>query len=203
MARRRRTKPRPPAKRDRMARVCVADDVWTDFRTLAAHDSISAVLGGLVEREVDRHRARRLISNGQKRSHTCTVDATSTRLRARPRGSASGMGRRYRQRARAATSPAAAARPPSRMARVAVPDEVWADFRALAEPRSIATALGELVQGEVDRDHARRLKHATLDDTEFVDALDRVRDLHEDLTQTVARLERRLDRTAKPVDPDA
>jgi len=82
------------------------------------------------------------------------------------------------------------------MARVAVPDQVWADFRALAEPRSIAAVLGELVQREVDRAHARRLKHSTLDDQELVDALDHARELHDDLTQIVARLERRLDRAA-------
>lgn len=86
------------------------------------------------------------------------------------------------------------------MARVQVPDEVWADFRALAEPRTIGVALGELVQREVDREHARRIKHGTLDDAELVDALDRARELHQDLAQIVTRLERRLDRQP-PIDP--
>jgi predicted CopG family antitoxin len=52
--------PGPAPKRDRMARVQVADDVWTDFRALAGNDSIATVLGRLVEREVDRYRSRRL-----------------------------------------------------------------------------------------------------------------------------------------------
>lgn len=55
----------------------------------------------------------------------------------------------------------------------------------------------------VDRDHARRLKHNTLDDHEIVDALDRAQELHQDLTQIVARLEGRLDRKARAVDLDA
>jgi hypothetical protein len=88
------------------------------------------------------------------------------------------------------------------MARVQVPDEVWADFRALAEPRSIAMVLGELVQREVDRDRARRLKHSTLGDQELVDALGRARELHQDLAQLAVRLERRLVRVDEPVDPN-
>ncbi len=109
------------------------------------------------------------------------------------------MGRRQRHRAATATahsSTATGAGPASRMARVSVPDQVWADFRALAEPDTIATALGRLVQREVDREHARRLKTATLDDQELVDTLDRAQELHADLTQIVDRLERRLDQSA-------
>ena len=47
-------------RRDRMARVQVADDVWADFRTAAGHRPLSEVLGELVTREVDRYRSRRL-----------------------------------------------------------------------------------------------------------------------------------------------
>lgn len=51
-------------RRDRMARVQVADDVWADFRTAAGHRPISDVLGELVTREVDRYRSRR-VRDGQ------------------------------------------------------------------------------------------------------------------------------------------
>ena len=52
-------------------------------------------------------------------------------------------------------------------------------------PYTISVALGRLVQREVDREHARRLKHATLDDQQLVDALDRAHELHEDLAAIV------------------
>lgn len=51
-----------PAKRDRMARVQVDDDVWREFRALAGYRAISEVLGELVEREVCRARSSRLRS---------------------------------------------------------------------------------------------------------------------------------------------
>src|SRR3954452_4671522 len=47
-------------RRDRMARVQVADDVWADFRAAAGHRPLSEVLGELVTREVNRYRSRRL-----------------------------------------------------------------------------------------------------------------------------------------------
>ena len=47
-----------PIRRDRMARVHVADDVWADFRILAGDRPIAAVLGELVTREVSRDRSR-------------------------------------------------------------------------------------------------------------------------------------------------
>ncbi len=43
-----------------MARVRVADDVWADFRAAAGNRPMSSVLGELVEREVRRHRERRV-----------------------------------------------------------------------------------------------------------------------------------------------
>lgn len=108
-----------------------------------------------------------------------------------------------RRRNKPLTTPAKpAASAPNRMARVQATDDVWADFRALAEPRSIAQVLGALVEREVDRDRARRLKAGQLDDQQLVDALDRARELHENLTALVARLERRLDhQSPAPVDP--
>lgn len=91
---------------------------------------------------------------------------------------------------------------PSRMARVAVGDHVWADFRTLAEPRTISAALGELVEREVGRHRAQRLEAGNLDDSELADALDRARELHDQLAAMVARLERRLDhQPPAPVDP--
>lgn len=65
--------------------------------------------------------------------------------------------------------------PPTRdrMARVAVADGVWSDFRALAGDPSIAQALGALVEREVERERARRVRADELDDQELVDALSR------------------------------
>ncbi len=53
-------KPAPPAKRDRMARVQVSDEVWADFRALAGYRPLSELLGELVTKEVERYRSRRL-----------------------------------------------------------------------------------------------------------------------------------------------
>src|SRR5688572_23126172 len=47
-------------RRDRMARVQVADEVWADFRAAAGNRPLSEVLGELVTREVDRYRSRRI-----------------------------------------------------------------------------------------------------------------------------------------------
>lgn len=66
MARRRRTKPRsstaprPATSRDHMARVRASDETWSDFRAAAGQQPLSVLLGELVERHVDRYRARRL-----------------------------------------------------------------------------------------------------------------------------------------------
>jgi hypothetical protein len=46
--------------RDHQARVKVSDDVWTDFREATRNSSVAIALGGLVTREVDRYRARRV-----------------------------------------------------------------------------------------------------------------------------------------------
>lgn len=112
------------------------------------------------------------------------------------------MARRRRNKPHAKPRAAQASKP-DRMARVAVADDVWADFRALAEPDTISVALGRLVAREVDRHHAHRLKtQAQFDDQQLTDALDRARELHDQLTQIVDRLERRLDRQAATrVDP--
>lgn len=75
------------------------------------------------------------------------------------------------------------------MARVQVADDVWADFRDVAYPHSIAHALGELVTNEVDRYRSRRIKDGQLDPRELVDALGHARRRQEDLTGILERLE--------------
>lgn len=79
------------------------------------------------------------------------------------------------------------------MARVAVADNVWTDFRALVGNQSIAQALGALVEREVDRERARRAKAGELDERELVDALARAREMHADLAALVDRLEGSID----------
>lgn len=49
--------------RDHQARVSVSDDVWREFRNVVGNDSIARYLGRLVERSVERDRARR-VRNG-------------------------------------------------------------------------------------------------------------------------------------------
>ncbi len=47
-------------RRDHQARVNVSDEVWREFRDVVGNDSIAAYLGRLVERAVERDRARRV-----------------------------------------------------------------------------------------------------------------------------------------------
>jgi hypothetical protein len=75
------------------------------------------------------------------------------------------------------------------MARVAVPSDVWADFRAAIGYRPIAEALGDLVEREVERYRSRRLRDGQLEPRELLDALDRAREQQADLEAVVARLE--------------
>jgi predicted CopG family antitoxin len=82
------------------------------------------------------------------------------------------------------------------MARVAVSDEVWSDFRAAADQRSLSSVLAELVEREVQRYRQRRVRDGTADDRELLAALVEARELQRDLTEIVGRLERRLDRHA-------
>lgn len=107
------------------------------------------------------------------------------------------MGRRARKQA----PDRAARRPPARrdhMARVHVTDEVWAEFRRAAGNTPMSQLLGRLVEREVERDRARRIREGTVDDQILLDALERARELHEDVAALVARLERR---SAPPVSP--
>lgn len=71
-------------------------------------------------------------------------------------------------------------------------------LRALAGDRSIAQALGALVEREVERERARRVTAGELDDQQLVGALARAQELHADLAAIVARLERRLDDRPAP-----
>ncbi len=78
----------------------------------------------------------------------------------------------------------------TRMARVAVADDVWADFRAAIGHRPISEVLGDLVAQEVERYRSRRLKDGQLEPRELVDALARARRQQEELAVLVERLER-------------
>ena len=82
------------------------------------------------------------------------------------------------------------------MARVHVADEVWAEFRRAAGNTPMSQILGRLVEREVERDRVRRIRSGTVDDQIVLDALDRARELHDDVAAIIDRLERR---TAPPV----
>lgn len=75
------------------------------------------------------------------------------------------------------------------MARVQVADDVWADFRDAAYPRSIAQALGELVTREVDRNRSRRIRDGQLEPREVVRALDQAHRQQAGLAAITERLE--------------
>jgi uncharacterized LabA/DUF88 family protein len=83
------------------------------------------------------------------------------------------------------------------MARVQVPDDVWADFRAAAGHRPISEVLGDLVIREVDRYRSRRLRDGQLDPREIADALEQAARQQADLAAIVERLER-LQRVGDP-----
>lgn len=76
------------------------------------------------------------------------------------------------------------------MARVRVPADTWAEFRALAGRRPVAAVLGELVTREVERERSRRVREGHVDERELLDALDRAREQQADLAAIVDRLER-------------
>jgi hypothetical protein len=75
------------------------------------------------------------------------------------------------------------------MARVAVADDIWADFRAAAGYRPVSEVLGELVEREVSRYRSQRLRDGLLDGGELVEALERARLQQEELAAIVERLE--------------
>lgn len=75
------------------------------------------------------------------------------------------------------------------MARVAVADDVWTDFRDAIYPRSVSDALGQLVAKEVDRYRSRRIKDNQLEPGELLDALERAQRQQQDLAAIVERLE--------------
>ena len=75
------------------------------------------------------------------------------------------------------------------MARVAVADDVWADFRGAAGYRPVSEVLGELVEREVRRYRSERLKAGALDGRELVEALEHARLQQEELAAIVERLE--------------
>jgi hypothetical protein len=75
------------------------------------------------------------------------------------------------------------------MARVAVADDVWADFRAAAGYRPVSQVLGELVEREVEAYRSRRLKEGAVDDRGLVEALERAHLQQQELAAIVERLE--------------
>jgi hypothetical protein len=74
-----------------------------------------------------------------------------------------------------------------------VSDEVWREFRDVVGNDSIAAYLGRLVERTVERARVRSVREGTADDLQLLDALERARELHSDLTAIVAWLERRLE----------
>lgn len=106
------------------------------------------------------------------------------------------MGRRARQRARDDATRGLPSDVRDHMARIAVSDEVWADFRAAAGQRPISSVLAEMVEREVHRHRQRRVRDGAADDHEVLAALAEARELRDDLAEIVARLDRRLDRRA-------
>lgn len=84
------------------------------------------------------------------------------------------------------------------MARVHVSDEVWAEFRRAAGNTPMSQLLGRLVEREVERDRARRIRQGSVDDQILLDALERARELHEDVVALVGRITTRI---AEPRDP--
>ena len=82
------------------------------------------------------------------------------------------------------------------MARVHVSDEVWAEFRRAAGNTPMSQILGRLVEREVERDRARRIRSGTVGDQIVLDALERARELHQDVAAIIDRLERRAERQA-------
>jgi len=78
---------------------------------------------------------------------------------------------------------------------VNVSDETWREFRDVVGNDSIAVYLGRLVERAVERDRARRVREGGVDQLQLLDALERARELYEDLGAMVARLERWLGRS--------
>jgi hypothetical protein len=75
------------------------------------------------------------------------------------------------------------------MARVAVSDEIWTEFRYAIGTRSVAQALGDLVESEVERSRSRRVREGELQPRELLEAIDRAHQAQDDLAALVTRLE--------------
>jgi hypothetical protein len=94
------------------------------------------------------------------------------------------MSKQRRLRAERAAKEAAGQR--DRMARVQVNDEVWTAFRAGLGMTPVNVALGELVRREVGRKARRSANDAGAIEVALADA----REVAEELTSLIARLER-------------
>ena len=86
-----------------------------------------------------------------------------------------------------------------RIARVSTTDQVWAEFRALGDNRSIGKRLGELVEREVRRKKRAEIRRGAITDREAVEAIAEARELQRDLEAIVLRLEGRVHK--KPIEP--
>ena len=84
------------------------------------------------------------------------------------------------------------------MARVHVSDEFWAEFRRAAGNTPMSRILGRLVEREVERDRTRRIRQGTVDDQLVLDALERARELRQDVAAIIERLERRASPLVPP-----
>ena len=96
------------------------------------------------------------------------------------------MGRRSRTRARAESAP----RTRDHQARVRVSDEDWRTFRVSLAGRSVAEALGDLVEREVSAYRRRLAQRDDAGAAEVLAALQASRELQAELATIVDRLER-------------
>ena len=87
--------------------------------------------------------------------------------------------------------PMAPARKRDRIARVTTTNEVWAEFRAIDDNRSIGERLGHLVEREVRRSKRAEIRRGSITEREAVDAITEAREIQQDLESIVSRLERR------------
>jgi hypothetical protein len=93
------------------------------------------------------------------------------------------MGRRGRQRADTQTR--------DHIARVQTTDTVWLEFRRSLGITPVSHGLDALVEAEVSRQRQLRVRHGAATDRELLDAIDDVRELHEQVDQLVRRLNER------------
>lgn len=80
------------------------------------------------------------------------------------------------------------------IARVQTTEAKWIEFRHTIGPTPVSRALGQLVEAELSRQRARRVRNGTASDVDLLTALDNAVKLYATVEQLVRRLEARLDR---------